>query len=122
MLPLDIQLDLFQKTIVPILLYGSEIWCPQMSDTIRKLQLRFFKIILKVGKTTPSNIVFGELGQFPLDVPAKCRMLSFWYKLAYGDNKGKLSSVMYRFLLKQYENDKYKSSYLEAIKDTLNSI
>ena len=72
MLPLDIQLDLFKKkTIVPILLYGSEIRCPQMSDTIRKLQLRFFKIILKVGKTTPSSIVFGELGQFPIDVPAK---------------------------------------------------
>ena len=122
MLPLDIQLELFDKTVVPILLYGSEVWCPQMTDAIRKLQLRFFKIILKVGKSTPSCMIFGELGQFPLDIQAKCRMLNFWFKLACGDNTCKLSCVMYRFLLKQYENNKYKSSYLQYIEKTLNSI
>ena len=122
MLPLDIQLELFEKTVVPILLYGSEVWCPQMTDTVRKLQLRFLKFILKVGKSTPSCMVFGELGQFPLDIQAKCRMLNFWYKMAYGDNTCKFSCIMYKFLLNQYESDKHESSYLRCVKDTLDGL
>ena len=43
LLPIDIQIDLFDKTMIPIMLYGSEIWYPQMSDMMCKLQLRFYK-------------------------------------------------------------------------------
>ena len=75
MLPLDIQIELFDRLIVPILLYGCEVWCPMMTNLASKLQLRFYKIILKLSKSTPSCMVYGELGQFPLEVPAKCRMV-----------------------------------------------
>ena len=45
------------------------------------LQLRFYKIILKLSKSTLSCMVYGGLGQFPLEVQAKCRMLSFYFLL-----------------------------------------
>ena len=77
MLPLEIQIELFDRLIVPILLYGCEVWCPMITNLASKLQLRFYKIILKLSKSTPSCMVCGELGQFPLEVQAKCRMLNF---------------------------------------------
>ena len=79
MLPLEIQIELFDRLIVPILLYGCEVWCPMITNLASKLQLRFYKIILKLSKSTPSCMVYGELGQFPLDVQAKCRMLKFCF-------------------------------------------
>ena len=43
MLSLDIQVELFDRLIVPILLYGCEVWCPMMTNLASKLQLRFYK-------------------------------------------------------------------------------
>ena len=68
MMPLDIQTELFDRLIVPILLYGCAVWCPMMTNLLSKLQLRFYKIIFKLSKTTPNCMVYGELGQFPLEV------------------------------------------------------
>ena len=57
MLLLDIQIELFDRLILPILLYGCEVWCPMMTKLASKLQLRFYKIILKLSKSTPSCMV-----------------------------------------------------------------
>ena len=121
-LPIDIQLELFDKTVVPILIYGSEVWCPQMSDLANKLQLRFYKMILRLGTSTPSCMVLGELGQFPVSIQAKCRLLSFWHKLTYRENKDKLSCIMYKFLFSLYKSGLYRSPYLEYIKTTINEL
>ena len=41
-LPTDMQVDLSNKTIKPILLYGSEIWGFGNIDIIERVQLKFF--------------------------------------------------------------------------------
>ena len=122
MLPIDIQIELFDRIVVPILLYGSEVWYPQMCDLATKLQLRFYKIILKLNKSTPSQMIFGELGQFPLDVQAKQRMLNFWFRLTDPVNKNKFSSKMYYFLLKLKEKSGYSFSFLDTIELELNAL
>ena len=74
MLPLDIQVELFNRLIVPVLLCGCEVWCPMMTNLApkllwcpmitnqaAKLRLRFYKIILKLGKSTATCMVYGEL-------------------------------------------------------------
>ena len=61
MLPLDIQVELFDKLIVPILFHGCEVWCPIKTNLASKLQLRFYKIIVKLGKPTPTCMAYGEL-------------------------------------------------------------
>ena len=66
MLPLDIQTELFDRLIVPILLYGCEVWCPVMTNLASKLQLRFYKIILKLSKSTPSVWFMVNLDSFRL--------------------------------------------------------
>ena len=122
MLPIDVQIELFESTVVPILLYSSEVWCPQLCDFANKLQLRFLKMILKLNKSTPTCMVLGEVGQFPIEIQAKCRMLNYWFKLAYSSNVNQLSVIVYKFLYKLYEHDLYKCTFLESVKSTLDNL
>ena len=74
---LDIRLELFEKYVHPIVLHGCEIWACEKMDVISKLQLRFSKLILGVKVTTPICVVLGEVGRYPIEIEAKCRMLGF---------------------------------------------
>ena len=53
-LPYDIQIELFDKTIKPILIYGSEIWGYGNIDIIERVQLKYYKYIFNLKKSTPS--------------------------------------------------------------------
>ena len=120
MMPLDIQTELFDRLIVPILLYGCVVWCPMMTNLLSKLQLRFYKIIFKLSKSTPSCMVYGELGQFPLEVKAKRRMQNCWFKLVKINYMFKFSYIMYKFLYEMYKERKYKSPFLSTVETVLN--
>ena len=61
LLPLDVQIDLLNKTIKPILLYGCEILCVGNIEGIERVQLKFYKQILNLKKATPSHMIYGEL-------------------------------------------------------------
>ena len=69
-LPLDMQLRLFDKTIKPILLYGAEVWGFGNCDIIERVHLKFLKYVLnlKKKKSTPSRMIYGELGIFPIKI------------------------------------------------------
>ncbi len=47
-LDIDTQLHLFNTMVVPIMMYGTEVWGYNNSKLFEKLQLRFGKIILHV--------------------------------------------------------------------------
>ena len=78
-------------------------YCPSLENYWpNSLPMTLYKIILKLSKSTPSCMVYGELGQFPLEVQAKCRMLNFWFKLVNINYKFKFSNIMYKFLYEMY--------------------
>ena len=53
-LPYDIQIELFDKTIKPILLYASEIWSFGKKDVLeKKLSLFCFKYVFNIKNSTP---------------------------------------------------------------------
>lgn len=42
-LPFDITIDLYKKMVLPVLLYGCELWGYGNLEVIERVQLKFFK-------------------------------------------------------------------------------
>ena len=102
-LSVSVQVNLFDKVITPILLYGCEVWGYEKLDIIEKLRLKYLKFVLNVKSSTPSCMVYGELGIHPLEIDVKTRTVKFWTKLVC-DQNSKYSSLMYRVLYNLYSN------------------
>lgn len=119
-LPIDLQVELFNKMIKPILLYGCELWGFGNLDVIDRVQLKFFKQILNLKKSTPSYMVYGELGAFPLTVDIQTRMVSFWTKLC-DNGKNDIASSLYALINNLNEEKKIKSKWLCHIKNIIAS-
>ena len=121
-LPLDIQIDLFNKTIKPILLYGCEVWGIGNLDTIERVQLKFYKNILNLKKSTPTFMIYGELGVTPFEIDIKTRILSYWAKLIENKENGILSSDIYSITYEMHKRKIIKSCWIDNVKTILNSI
>lgn len=117
-LSVDCQLDMFDKMVLPILLYGYEIWGYEKLDILERVHLRFCKLILKVKKSTPNFIVYGELGRHPLHVHIKTRIISYWSNIIKSKHN-KYTSIMYRLLLKSYSNG-IKTNWISMVENILN--
>ena len=51
-LPLDIQLELFDSLVLPILTYGCEVWGFKNTNLIEKLHLKYLKYSLSLKMST----------------------------------------------------------------------
>ena len=73
-IPPKLALKIFNAQIVPILLYGSEVWGPYMNydyvswekSKIERIQTQFLKRILGCSYSTSNNMTRGEVGVRPL--------------------------------------------------------
>ena len=122
-LPIDMQIDIFNKTVKPVLLYGCEIWGFGNLEIIERVQLKFLKYILNVRKSTPSCIIYGETGVTPIKIDIHTRMISYWSKIVSQD-QNKLSYNIYQVMLSVFNNTspdivKKKFGWLECIKSIL---
>ncbi|MEW8544526.1 MAG: hypothetical protein AB2693_13435, partial [Candidatus Thiodiazotropha sp.] len=125
-LPYDIQLDLFDKTIKPILLYGAEVWGYGDCTVLERIHLKFLKYIFKLKKSTPSYMIYGELGIFPITIDIHFRLISFWCKLVENLNtdilEPKLSSLFYSMLYHKQQNNEIQSGWLSNVKSIVCSL
>ena len=117
-LPIDIQLDLFDKTVLPILLYGCEIWGYSKAPAIETFHLSFLKMTLGVHIKTCNNMVYGKLGRLPLEIIIKKRAIGYWARILAG-KESKLTKVCYNQLLTRYNTNQFKSKWIEFIKKIL---
>ena len=94
-LDVDTSLELFQRCVMPILLYGSEIWAydTRHISELDVLYKGFIKQILHVYGATPTCVIFGETGQPDLNSLITIRHAGFWAKLAY-DGTPRLSKLI----------------------------
>lgn len=120
-LPIDCQLKLFDQTIVPILLYGSEVISFEKMHLIEKIHLDFLKGILKMKKSTPHIMVYGEFGRFPLEIAAKVRMIKYWSKTLTGSDT-KISRKLYNVLLNLHKNNIYSSKWILCVENILQTV
>ena len=115
-LPLDLMFKLFDHTILPILTYSSEIWGYEDTQILERIHCEFIRKILKLKKSTPLYMLYGETGRYPMSIMIKTRMIGFWNKLITG-NQNKLSYQIYKFMLNV---PNFKSKWVEFIKTILN--
>ena len=100
-LPIDLVLELFQYTVIPVLLYGCEVWGLTDLQQVEVFHKKFLKRILAVGFSTGDGFVYGETGSMDLKGMILSRMAGFWLGIINGrDNK--ISAVLYRFCMRMH--------------------
>ena len=80
-LPIKTCLKIFDRVIVPILLYGSEIWGYEYREQIERVQVKFCKRLLGVSSSTPNVAVLGECGRYPLSALYMYRCITYWFNI-----------------------------------------
>ena len=119
-IPLDLQIELFNHTILPILLYGSEIWGFQNTKLLENVQNQFLRSITKLKKSTPIYMIYAELGITPISIHIKSRMIGLWLKIVNSEDS-KLSKIMYNIMQSELHlNPQYK--WLNFVKNILISV
>ena len=126
-LPLDLQLELFDKMIKPILLYGAEVWGFGNCDVIERIHLKYLKYILKLKKSTPSYMIYGELGILPITLEIRHRVLTYWCKIITDCTleplvTQKLSTYVYSIIYSMHRNKKLNSLWLNSVENSLCSL
>ena len=117
---IKLQLDLFDKIVLPILLYGCEIWGYGNNQDLEKIHLRFCKVLLNLKQSTPSYMVYGELGRHPVDIDIKIRIIMFWGRLLF-DKTTKLSHIVYKLSYYLYSNQNIELKWIQNVKNILDS-
>lgn len=97
-LPLDLQLKLFDSTILPIITYGCEIWGFENLQMFERIHNSFLRSVIKCRKSTPLYMLYGELGRHPIEITIKTRIIGYWTRLITG-NQLKLANLMYQKLM-----------------------
>ena len=105
-IPIDLQLKLFDNTVLHILTYGSEVWGYENLDMIEKVHNEFLRKITRCKKSTPLYMLMGELGRYPLRITINARMIGFWNRLIHGKNT-KLSLMLYHCLRHSHARSKW---------------
>jgi hypothetical protein len=119
-LPIDLQLKLFDHTVLPILTYGSEIWGFENLDMVEQVHTNFLRKITKTRKSTPRYMLYGELGRYPIEIIIKSRMVNFWNKLILSSNS-KYSFNCYLHMLQSNHIFKWPSFVKQILDSTGNS-
>ena len=122
-LPVDLSLELYEDTVLPVLLYGCEVWGFANVREAEIFHTTSLKRLLAVGKATRDEFVFGETGCTSLKGVILQRMSSFWLSLVNG-KQSKISVLLYNYARKRHcdPNDGFSSSWLSHIEDGLTEL
>ena len=118
-LPIDLQISLFDATVLPIMLYGCEVWGTEKIEECEVLYRKFLKYILHVRTSTSSAMVYGETGCFPISIAVKKRMISYWIRLLTGKRQKMIYIVYNCFMSNMNNNNSFKSPWIKQIKKIL---
>ena len=116
----ELCLDLFDKMILPILTYGSEVWGFHSAPQIERVHLKFCKRILGVRKVTQNDFVYCELGRYPIQVIRHIKIIKYWLNIVHG-NKSYYVSYLYQHSVADARFD-VKTSWASSVKSLLLSI
>ena len=98
------KLDLFDKLILPILNYGSEVWGFSQANAIERVHLQFCKRLLGVKKMTQNDFIYGELGRTTCITKQYLLIIKYWFKILYCGST-KYIKLVYNMMLNDLERN-----------------
>ncbi len=101
----EVFFKIYDAQILPVLMYGSEIWGYQRFDAIEKAHLFACKRLLNVGFQTPNAMVLGDLARFPIFILTAVRCIKFWLRILRLPEE-RLTKKAYSMLIHLQENGK----------------
>ena len=106
---------IFDKTVVPILLYGAEVWGFKYYKILEEVQVNFCKNALGLPRNAANLAALGECGRYPLAVEAYVKCIKYWLKIQ-GMPTGRYPRSCYK-LMKQMEESGYTTwaSYVKNL-------
>ena len=119
-LPLDLELDLFDKIVQPTLLYGCEIWGSSNAERLEIFSRNFLRRCLKLGKSTNICMLYGETGRRYLQCSIDKRMLNYWLKIVV-ERDEKITNRLYKYILSLHNSKQYTSKWLSKVKSILDN-
>ena len=115
-LPLDLQLHLFDHTVLPIALYSCEVWGLENIQLIEHLHNEFLRRITNLRRSTPIYMLYAELWRTPVEIYIKSQLIGFWLSLVNG-KETKLSKILYKKMLHDYNAGIYEHKWIRYIRD-----
>jgi hypothetical protein len=101
----DIFFKIYDAQVLPMLMYGAEIWGFQEYEVLEKAHLFACKRFLHVGLQTPNKMVLGDLGRYPLYITSAMRCVKYWLKLTRMPEE-RLPRKAYKMLKQMCDNGK----------------
>ena len=110
-------LKIFDAQVQPIVLFGAEIWgLDSSSSVIDNVHLFSLKRYLGVDRRTPNDLVYGEVGRFPIQINASVRCIIYWLRLTRVDEH-RLPLRAYKMLLNL--DQRGKTNWVTNVRKTL---
>ena len=94
-------LRFINRSIIAIWQFGTCI--TRYCYVIERVQFIYLKYVFKLKKSTPSHMIFGELGILPVSTEIQTRVASFWCKLIENHEYFKFSSLVYAAVRAMHE-------------------
>ena len=114
-------LELFDKLILPILNYASEVWWFSNENKIERIHTKFCKQLLGVKSQTQNNFVYGELGRTTLKVHRFLAAIRYWLKIVHYEDDKYIKAV-YKMMLSDMELYPNKKSWASEMKRLIESL
>jgi hypothetical protein len=83
------------------------------------IKIVFTKYLLKIPLITPSSIIYGEIGRYPLEIEIKARMVTYWSRL-FSSEVEKWSYIMCRITNEHLEKGYLNTWWSATIRHILN--
>ena len=75
--------ELFDKCVVPVVTYSSEVWGVNFHECVDDVLLKFCRLQLGVGSKTPLPAILGECGKHSLGIYCTLKCIKYWLKLVH---------------------------------------
>ena len=107
-LPIDNECNLCEKRVFSIMLWNMG---GLNLRICKEYFIGFFFKILHLRPSTPSCMVYGEVGKLPLQITINKRLMSFWLRLL-NKEESSLAHIVYMIAHNLFVRDVYKAKWL----------